>query len=272
MPANRQLLRAMVGIAIGYLFLLAALLTWSYLEGPPYEAATPARLVGIGLCTAMVGLLTFAAAMFSLNWPKRFAGLLVGAAAVAALLIGLFDWPAFFLWQFLIELCVQMVFQVGVLVGANWLGYGFVNVRSQLETADGATRPMRLSMRDLFLLMTSFALLFAALRPLEASTQPGWFSWPLLACGVLLGTIGLLTIWGGLSNAHLALRCLILLLPGPLAAVGFWITNHLHGGWLLHNAGWYACGAIVQMLFMVLPLLVLRRNGYRIGHSKTSAF
>jgi hypothetical protein len=227
MPVDRNLLRMLAAIAIGYAFLLAALLTWRFLLGPPYEAPTLVGLLGTSLCIAMIGLLTFAAAMAGVHWPKRAAALIAGTAAISAMLVNLFEWPAFFLWQFLIELIVQMVFQLAVLIVAQQSGYGFQKTNSMAETGstDGA-KNSQLSLREIFLLVTSCALLFAALRPLQP-TNERWFSTALavlIACGILCGTVGLMTIWGALSNAHAALRCLVLILPAPLAAGGYLVA------------------------------------------------
>jgi hypothetical protein len=265
MPVDRNLLRMLGAIAIGYAFLLAALLTWRFLLGPPYEAPTLVGLLGTSLCIAMVGLLTFAAAMAGLHWPKRAAALIAGTAAISALLVNLFEWPAFFLWQFLIELIVQMIFQLTVLIVAQQSGYGFLTLNAMTETrSTDSAKNSQISLRDIFLLVTSCALLFAALRPLQPSNQP-WFSSALailIACGVLCGTVGLMTIWGALSNAHVALRCLALVFPAPLAAGGYLVARHFDP-WLLYDALWYAYSALIVMLFMLMPLLILRWHGYR---------
>jgi hypothetical protein len=248
-------------VAIGYVFLLATLLTWRYLLGPPYEAPMLAGLLGTSLCIAMVGLLTFAAAMAGVHWPKRAAALIAGTAAISALLVNLFEWPAFYLWQFLIELIVQMLCQLAVLIVAQQAGFGFSRPSSIAAACDGA-KTSQLSLRDIFLLITSCALLFAALRPLQPANQ-GWFTTALVACGILCGIVGLLTIWGALSNAHVALRCMAFMLPAPLAAGGYTVVR-LYYPWLLYDAAWYAYGAAVVVLFMLFPLLIIRWHGYRI--------
>src|SRR5262245_20671401 len=123
MAAQRSLQRAFVGTIGAYVFLLAALLTWHCYQGPPYERATPALLVAMGLCVALVSLLSIWGALVTLHWPKRVSGFVIGAAVLSGVLLGIFDWPAYFLWQLVVELLIAMVFQLVALGGLRLVGY-----------------------------------------------------------------------------------------------------------------------------------------------------
>lgn len=260
-----SLAKSLLAVAVGYIFLLIFLMASSYLEGPPYEAASTIRLLTMGLCMAIVGLLASSTALVGVHWPKRLAGLLVGAAAVSAVLVGLFDWPKFYLWQLLVELLVEIVVLLIVLIGAQRLGYRLRrDPLASLAWGDSPQAMQHLSILDLFILVTSFALVFAALRPLQP-TEQNWFSLALIACGLLCATISLIAIWSALSSAPIFVRGLALLIPGPLAALGYWITTQ-YQGWLLYSAAWYAYAATVQTLFMLLPLAIVRRHGYRLRY------
>jgi hypothetical protein len=140
------------------------MLTWHYLLGPPYERGSAPLLIAMGLSMALVSLLAISGGVVSLHWPERVAALVAGTAVIGGVLICLFDWPAFFLWQLLFELATGMTFQIVVPGGLSWFGVSLLRSELPAETEkDKDSASPKLSVRDLFLLVTAFALIFAVM-------------------------------------------------------------------------------------------------------------
>ena len=258
------LVKSLAYTVLGYLFLFVAVLTWHVLAQQPNDVASLTLIIGLGLRVALVNLLMVGGALVSLHWPKRLAAVICGAAVIAGILLGLFNWPAYLLWQLMVELAVAMGLQVMAFAGAHLAGYRLLRSKQSAEgqTAVCVGPAQRVSVRDLFLLVTSFALLFATLRFLQPVNIPGWLYAPLFVCGGAIALMAVTVAWAMLSEANWMLRTAVLLAIVPAAALIFDALSKIY--LLLYNPWFYAAVAFVTVLMMSLPLVLLRANGFRI--------
>jgi uncharacterized membrane protein YbjE (DUF340 family) len=246
-------------IAVGCEFaLLIAMLTWHYLLGPPFERGTFPLLMAMGLSMALVSLVAISGAVLSLHWPKRVAAVVTGTAVIGGLLICVFDWPTFYLWQLLFELATTMVFQIAVLGALSLIRRPLLPIRASVDQRDEVSgRPQKLSIRDLFLLVTAFALLFAVMRFLQPARTPVWLYKLLIAAGCAAGTIGLTTAWAALSRRGW-LAPIIVIIANALGAAALYALLQQSNSWLLFDPWWYAGGAAIETVAILLPLALLR--------------
>jgi hypothetical protein len=273
MNTRRGLLRPLCFIIGAYLFVLTEMLCWHCVVAAPYyEQASAPLLILMGLSAALASLLSIWGALASLHWPKRMAGAVAGTAILVALLAGLFDWPVYFLWQLIVELAVSMFMQVMVLSGTRLLGYELA--QSTLE-GDAVESPRsavisQLSVRDLFLLVTAFALLFAAMRSMQPAAVQSWL-YPLLSmAGMAAGLVGLGSAWCVLSRSPIFWRGLALIFIAPLGGLVYLALEQFSRTTLLFGPKWYAGVTLLEVLFMLPPLWILRAHGWRIARRHDS--
>ncbi len=311
------LVRSLVYTTVGYLFLFVAVLAWHILEHQPNDVTSMTLTIGLGLCVALVNLLMIGGALVSLHWPKRLAAVIAGAAVIAALLLGLFNWPAYLLWQLTVELAVAMGLQMMVFGGAHLAGYRLVRIAERSGDSKGVvgveaaeppalsefvggypiseapvpstaairsrnekieeqskntdTPAPKLSVRDLFLLVTSFAFLFAALRFLQPVNIQGWLYTPLLVGGASIALIAVVVAWGMLSDASWILRVTVLAMTGPGGWIIYYGLSRIYVGYLLFSPWFYAAVSLVIMLFMSVPLGLVRAGGFRLARKPIAA-
>ncbi len=70
-------------------------------------------------------------------------------------------------------------------------------------------------------------------------------------------------LWASLSNNHTGFRIAALIAAAPLGGLVYAVLDYYEP--LLFSWQWYAGVTTLQVLFMTLPLVLLRSNGFRFG-------
>jgi hypothetical protein len=258
-----RLANVLAAILAAYLVAIGATLHWHWLQGPPHTQATFALMTSFGLCTALLGLSSVSIALATLHWTRRVSGLIAGLALLAFFWTPHFDWNQFLIWQMLVIYAVQTGFLVVSLGIASAFGIKLVG-----NLADGpANQPARpshalqLSITDFSILAGALALLFAAIRgsrPVDLGTTVYLID---AAGGGCAAVVALTVLWACFGSAPIALRVVALALVAPSGgAVHVAAARYAP---LLFNWPWYSGVTSAQVIFMVIPCLVLRSRGFR---------
>ena len=162
--------RALLALALVYIFLAVAMLRWHFSYGPPYYQPTYGLFVVLAVSAALVGLLSVWAALGALHWVKRLPSFVVGAAFFVGGWLLFFDWNQYLIWQAVVLFVAQMVCLV-LALGCIRLFFG-ISVQRESSLPRSGNRSSQLSIHDLMVVTASLALLCAVLRigqPVELS-------------------------------------------------------------------------------------------------------
>jgi hypothetical protein len=222
-------------------------------------------MIAFGLCAALLGLSSILVAVAALHWTRRFAGLAVGFAVLESFLNRFFEWDAFLIWQLLVMFGVQTGCLVIILLTARSLGCGFASVDPERRRAGRLTSStaLRFSISDILILTGAMAFLLGILRgsrPVDLGTIVYAIN---IAGGCGAALVGATVLWACLGSSPVFLRTAALILVAPTGGVIYVLAARYHS--LLFSWRWFAGVTTVQVLFMMVPCLMLRAWGFRFG-------
>jgi hypothetical protein len=249
----------MLLILIAYVLILFAALRWHLSYGPPISRETVGLFVVFAMSAALVGLVSLAAALGALRFSIGSAVLIVGSALLLKLWIEFAAWAPHQVWEMIQILISQFVSLV--------LGFATIRLRKYrivqaTETTKGPVRT-RFSTKDLLVLMVAFAILFAVL----GSATPlisGRLKWLLIyaAGGASAALVVAVAAWLCFGTRWLVLRLLATILVAPIGGVVYGVADH-YSRTLAFSWQWFAGVTATQMLLMIIPLAVMRWQGFR---------
>jgi hypothetical protein len=257
----RKCLAAIVAI---YLLMLAGLIRWHASYGPPYHQPTIGLLISLGVCAALVGLLTIWGTIGALAWPKRGASFIVGAALISGFWLLFNEGNQYWVWQ-LVVMCATESGCVMLIVGsAGVLGYRLKGKHPDLgeSPSPGTVFVAQFSLRDMIGITTALALLLTVLRVAEPINLGRTMNEILVLGGCTAGFVSTVALWGVLGKSHVTTRILALLSVAPLGGAAYAFASRYLS--LLFDWQWYAGVTTIQLLFMAVPFWVIRAHGYRL--------
>jgi hypothetical protein len=246
-----------------YLLTLGVMLRWHWVLGPPHTQASPWLMISFGLCAALLGLSSILVALAALHWMRPASGLVVGVAALGLFFNPFFDWDRFLIWQFLVIIGVQTGCLVFALVGARSLGCRlvFVDAGGRWEGRPTSNMTLRFSISDIMMFTGAMALLSVAIRgarPVDLGTIVYAID---IAGGCGAALVGLTVLWACFGSSPVLLRAAALILVAPTGGVVYVLAERYAP--LLFSSQWYAGVTSAQVLFMTIPCLMLRAQGFR---------
>ena len=252
-----------------YLLTLAVMLRWHWSLGPPHTQASLSLMISFGLCAALLGLSSILVALAALHWTRRASGLVAGVAVMGLFFNPFFNWDDFLISQLLVMFGTQTGCLVVALLVARSLGCGlaFVDAQGRRKGKSRSTKPLRFSIFDILVLTAAVALLFAVMRgsrPLNLGTI-GFAINIAGGCGAAI--VGLTVLWACLGSSPVLLRAAALIVVAPTGGVVYVLASRYAS--LLFSWQWYAGVTSAQVLFMTIPCLMLRADGFRfLGRSR----
>jgi hypothetical protein len=211
-----------------YSLTLGVMLRWHWALGPPHTQSSPWLMISFGLAGALLGLSSILVALAAVHWTRRASVLVVGVAMMGMFFNPFFDWNRFLIWQFLVMLGVQ----TGCLSISNILI--FTGAMALLFAAMRGSRPVDLG-------MIGYAINIAG------------------GCGAAL--VALTVLWACFGSSPVFLRAAALILVAPTGGVVYVVAERYAS--LLFSWQWYAGVTSAQVLFMTIPCLMLRAQGFR---------
>jgi hypothetical protein len=246
-----------------YLVTFGVMLRWHWELGPPHTQASPWLMISFGLCAALLGLSSILVALAALHWTRRASGLVVGVAVLCLFFETYFDWDRFLIWQLLVMFGTQTGFLVVALTAAGLVGCGlaFVDDGGRLEGKLTSNRTLRFSISDIMLFTGATALLFVTIRgwrPIDLG-MIGYAINVAGGCGAAL--VGLTVLWACFGSSPVFLRTAALIVVAPTGGAVYVLAARYAS--LLFSWQWYAGVTSAQVLFMTIPCLMLRAQGFR---------
>jgi hypothetical protein len=242
--------------------LLAAAVRWHWAGDPPYHRPTAALLLTFALVAALVSLVSIWASFAAVRWSARASGLIVGIALLTGFATLFFEYSSFLIWQLfvlVVMLFVSLIIGLGVI---RWCGY-----RVKCEPIHSTPRPAAVAtrtqygLRDLLLLTAALAFLCSVLHYARPTTLPLILYAILIAGGICVALVSLVTLWACFARSRLLMRAVALAAVAPFGGIVYDVADNYIP--LIMNAPWYAAITALQVVFMVMPLALLRTKGYR---------
>jgi hypothetical protein len=246
-----------------YSLTLGVMLRWHWALGTPHTQSSPWLMISFGLCAALLGLSSILVALAALHWTRRASGLVVGVAVMGLFFNPFFDWDRFLIWQLLVMFGVQTGCVVIALVAARSLGCGLASVdaaeRSKRKPTSNTN--LRLSISNILIFTGAMALLFAAMRG-SRPVDLGMIGYAInIAGGCGAALVALTVLWACFGSSPVFLRAAALILVAPTGGVVYVVAERYAS--LLFNWQWSAGVTSAQVLFMTIPCLMLRAQGFR---------
>jgi hypothetical protein len=262
-PKRFRLTGILAATLAAYLLTLGAMLKWHWALGPPHTQASPWLMISFGLCAALLGLSSILVAAAALHWTRRASGLVAGVAVLGFFFRAFFDWDQFLIWQLLVMFSVQTGCLVVALVAARLLGgrLAFVDDGGQSEGKPTSKRTLRFSISDIMIFTAATALLFVTVRgsrPINLGTIVYAIN---IAGGCGAALVGLTVLWACFGSSAVLLRTTALIVVAPTGGVVYVLAERYAS--LLFSWQWYAGVTSAQVLFMTIPCLMLRAQGFR---------
>jgi hypothetical protein len=246
-----------------YLLTLCLMLRWHWALGPPHTQASLSLMISFGLCAALLGLSSILVALAALHWTRQASGLVAGVAVMGLFFKPFFDWDGFLIWQLLVMFGAQTGFLVAALLAVRSLGSGlaFVDAEGRWRGNPTWSKTLRFSIFDILVFTAAVALLFAVMRgsrPVDLGTI-GFAINIAGGCGAAI--VGLTVLWACFGSSPVFLRAAALILVAPTGGVVYVVAERYAS--LLFNWQWSAGVTSAQVLFMTIPCLMLRAQGFR---------
>jgi hypothetical protein len=250
--------RVLLSILIAYVLVLFSALRWQLSYGPPISRETISLFVVFAMSAALVGLLSLAGVLGALHFSTGAAVVIVGSALLLKLWMEFAAWSPYAVWEMIQILAAQFLCLL--------IGFAVVRISGfqilQMAEDMGGPRGTRFSTRDLLVLMASVAVLFAVL----GSTTPmisGRLKW--LAIYATGGAAAALVVaaasWLCFGTKWTALRATVCLFVAPIGGLIYAIASQYSR--LLYSWQWFAGVTATQMILIVIPIAVMRMQGFR---------
>jgi hypothetical protein len=272
MAQRRELFR-MLAIIVGcYAVLLTGGVRSHWAGGPPYERSSLGLQIAFATVAALVGLASIWSAFAAVHWSTRASGLIATIAAVAGVLTFFFVWSDFLVWQLVAIVYAQLACLILVLAGIRVCGYTLQRESSLSVSADDAqfVRPTQFSVWNMLTLTTSLALLFCVLhygRPVELSVM---MYAVVLFGGLCAAVVALVALWACFSRTAIAIRIVVAVAAAPAGGFLYHVLEQYEA--LLMSAPWYAGVTTLQILLVILPLTLVRLQGFRFTSTSRTQF
>jgi hypothetical protein len=209
--------------------------------------------VSIGIVFGQTSLLGIWAALGTSSWWKRLPGVVVGMVCLG-LLLDLSVGTPYLNNQVIVLLATVLV--AGVLLVVRCFSF-----RICVTAVDRTAVPrFQFSIRHLLILTFVVACLVSLGKWLGPHLIPATEPFRLAMIGLLLATVGLMTVWSVLGRRHPLLPSMIA--TGVAAGLGFGLATWFHA--LAGMTVLWTTIPSVEALSLVASLLVLRSCGYRL--------
>jgi hypothetical protein len=251
-----------------YLLTLGVMLRWHWVLGPPHTQSSPWLMISFGLCAALLGLSSILVALAALHWTRRASGLVAGVAVLGLFFKAYYDWDQFLIWQLLVMFGVQTGCIVVALIAARSLGCGlaFVDDGGRWEGKTTSNTTLRFSISDILIFTGAIALFLVAMRgsrPIDLGSIVYAIN---IAGGCGAALVGLTVLWACFGSSPVFLRGAALTLVAPTGGVVYVLAERYAS--LLFSWQWYAGVTSAQVLFMMIPCLMLRAQGFRFSRGR----
>lgn len=249
------------------LFILAIAVVIAILRPPGVPPGSVESMHGALLLAwlfSLVNLLGMWVALGTARWALRMFELLIGLAALEAIMLALWPHVATAILALVLELAL-----VGLLSLARWQGLQFCLKSATAGSGVGqVSGRAQFSLGDLALWILGFAAVFGVAHHMQVDVV--WLRSELFALFAFVSGFCLLdvcTLWAVFGATRWPVRVVTLVLT--VGAVGEWIWRSEGGAPAQFRPWIYACMGL-QALIMAGVLLILRRHGYRLERKPAS--